>query len=253
MREHTATRDNRIEYNHIFKLGQGLSSDLGGVYTLGVQPGTIVRNNLIHDVKHRQYGGWGIYTDSASANIVVEKNVVYDTSAQTIITNAVDDGPTNREIIVRNNIFALGDGGGAAVPENYFRRQNNPPGLAAMYLHNIFINLPSRPSYVAELGPVKEHPHNEIFFSDLNLFWDVSGKPPLMNLEYEADHGRRPKESQDVEAWRALGSDLHSLIADPRVRDLEKRDFTLSPDSLAFQLGFEPIDFSQVGPRPRAR
>jgi hypothetical protein len=246
-REHTVSRDNRIEYNHIFHLGQKISSDMGGIYTLGVQPGTMIRNNLIHDVQHRQYGGWGIYTDSASANLVVENNVVYDVSAQSIIVNAVDDSPTNREIMVRNNIFALGNQGEARIPENYLRRVNNIPGKAATYLNNIFINLPGRPTYVAEIGPVKQHPHNDIFFTDLNLVWDSSGKPPLMNREEEA--AGREKESQDLEAWRTLGNDQHSLVADPKVRNLDKRDFTLLPDSPAFELGFEPIDLSQVGPR----
>ena len=71
-RDTQVSRDNRIEKNHIFKLGQKMSSDMGGVYVLGVQPGTMVRNNLIHDVQHRSYGGWGIYTDSRTAHVVVE-------------------------------------------------------------------------------------------------------------------------------------------------------------------------------------
>jgi hypothetical protein len=57
------TRDNLIENNHIYDLGKGLMSDMGGIYTLGRQPGTIIRANKIHDVEKCNYGGWGIYLD----------------------------------------------------------------------------------------------------------------------------------------------------------------------------------------------
>jgi hypothetical protein len=43
--------------------------------------------------------------------------------------------------------------------------------------------------------------------------------------------------------------DRQSLYADPRFKNPAKRDFTLLPDSPAFELGFEPIDTSDVGPR----
>lgn len=73
----TQLKNNIIEYNHLHDLGHNVMSDMGGIYTLGEQPGTVLRNNLIHDVNALVYGGWGIYLDQATSNIVVEKNVVY--------------------------------------------------------------------------------------------------------------------------------------------------------------------------------
>ncbi|MCX7048379.1 MAG: right-handed parallel beta-helix repeat-containing protein [Candidatus Sumerlaeota bacterium] len=70
----TVCRNNRIEYNHIHHV-MLLRNDGGGVYTLGRQPGTIIRGNHIHDNGPGSPGG--IYLDEGSADIEVTGNLVY--------------------------------------------------------------------------------------------------------------------------------------------------------------------------------
>jgi hypothetical protein len=71
----TAAKNNRIEFNHIHKMMQKLN-DGAGVYTLGRQPGTVIRNNHIHDGGGVHLSG-GVYLDEGSANITVTNNLIY--------------------------------------------------------------------------------------------------------------------------------------------------------------------------------
>ena len=48
--------------------------------------------------------------------------------------------------------------------------------------------------------------------------------------------------------WQPPGFDQHSKIADPLFVDPQHNDYSLGPDSIAFELGFGPFDTSQVVP-----
>ncbi len=220
------SRDNLIEANHIHHLGKRLLSDMGGIYTLGVQPGTAIRRNLIHHIESAHYGGWCIYPDEGSSHIIIEDNVCYDADRQLFHQHY------GRENIVRNNIFAFGGESLAA-----YSRADNHNGIT--FIRNIFLT-DGKPIFSAG------HSHaltDKRFCSDLNLFYDVSKRP----LACEDQRKRRI----EWRGWLNLGQDSHSLVADPRFRDWRKRDFRLLPRSPALKIGFRPIDLSDIGPRPR--
>ena len=89
----TATSQARciVEYNHIHDVMKKLA-DGGGIYSLGFQPGTVLRGNHIHDVHRSAYaqGGApnnGFFVDEGSKGFLFESNVVYATSGEPVRFN----------------------------------------------------------------------------------------------------------------------------------------------------------------------
>lgn len=74
----TGCRGNLIAHNHIHHIMQILS-DGGGIYTLGWQPGTILRGNRIHDVPVNagRAESNGIFMDEGTTALLVEGNTIY--------------------------------------------------------------------------------------------------------------------------------------------------------------------------------
>ncbi len=117
---------NVIEWNHIHAIGKGLLSDMGGVYLLGNAMGTRVRHNRIHDIRSLRYGGWAIYPDEGSSDLLIEHNLCYQTDREIFHQHY------GRNNLVRNNIFAYG---GEAVLA-YSRMEEH---LGLVFERNIFL------------------------------------------------------------------------------------------------------------------
>jgi hypothetical protein len=75
----TVCEGNLVTANHIHHVVQ-LLSDGAGIYTLGRQPGTILRGNVIHDVTVNagRAESNGIFMDEGSSEMLVENNVIYN-------------------------------------------------------------------------------------------------------------------------------------------------------------------------------
>lgn len=88
--EPTPCRENVVEYNHIYDVMNRLG-DGGGIYTLGFQPGTVIRGNHIHDVHRSPLAQGapnnGMFIDEGSKGLLFERNVIYRTDAEPVRFN----------------------------------------------------------------------------------------------------------------------------------------------------------------------
>lgn len=211
----SSAHHNIIEYNHIHHCGHKILSDLGGIYTLGIAPGTRLRYNLIHDM-YSYPGtshGSGIYPDEGTTEMLIENNIVYRVHTSGFFQHY------GRENIVLNNIFALAETEGVS-------RCREEEHVSFYFRRNIVYS---------------DHPRiltrrwsNDNYEIDNNLYWNTSGE----ELDFAG---------MSFEEWQAKGNDRSSIIADPQFKDPSRFDFSLKPGSPAFQIGFEPIDTSEIG------
>ncbi|MEI6916457.1 MAG: right-handed parallel beta-helix repeat-containing protein, partial [Armatimonadota bacterium] len=206
---------NTLEYNHIHDIGQAVLSDMGGIYTLGVAPGSVERGNVIHDVNSFAYGGWGIYFDEGSTGWLAEKNLVYRCKTGNFHQHY---GKNN---VVHNNIFALAPQSGQLI-------RTRPEEHISYFLDHNIIYYNDAPL----LG--SNWTTNNNFRLDYNLYWNAG----IVPISFAG---------MTLEEWRKKGNDIHSVVADPLFVDIAKDDFRLKPASPALQMGFVEWDTSKAG------
>ena len=204
---------NLVEYNHIHHLGKGVLSDMGGIYTLGISPGTHLYYNHIHDVHSYSYGGWGIYPDEGSTHIIIERNLVHDTRTGGFHQHY------GRENVVQSNIFAFSE-------QMQISRTREERHSSFDFQLNIVIC--DNPQVLG--GRWSNNNYN----IEKNIYW-------------HADGGELEFDGMTFQEWQAEGRDIQSKIFDPLFVDAKKRDFRLQLASPALRMGFTPIDTSRIG------
>ncbi|MEW6751383.1 MAG: hypothetical protein AB1505_10450 [Candidatus Latescibacterota bacterium] len=218
----TRTVHNRIEHNHIHHINhREILSDNGGIYTLGIQPGTVLCGNRIHDISCYGYGGWGIYPDEGTSEVLIEDNVVCGTRKAAFSTHY------GRDNLVRNNVFALSEADHVHLGRPEAHR-------TTVFRTNLCL---MRSGAVAPRAPQWSAAHYSVAG---NLFWALDETAPTFA-------------GQTLEALQEGGQMAGTLLADPLFADPESGDFALRPDSPALALGFRPVDPRQAGPRLGAR
>lgn len=99
--ETTACRKNLIESNHIHHVMQTLS-DGGGIYTLGRQPGSVLRGNVIHDVPPNagRAESNGMFIDEGSSLILIEGNTIYNVARSSIRFHKAEKNVLRENVLV---------------------------------------------------------------------------------------------------------------------------------------------------------
>jgi hypothetical protein len=214
----TSASDNTVEFNRVSKIGQGLLSDMAGIYFLGPGANNVCRNNVITDVTCHAYGGWGIYADEGSTGVLYENNLIVGTQSGGFHQNY------GRGNIVRNNIFAYG-------AEMQVTRPRKEDHLSYTFERNIVIFDSGR---FAGGRSVEE-----------------SGTVAFENNLYHASGVAEAPFTQELAERRAQGLDATSTVADPLFIDPKSGDFRLRSESPAHTIGFVPFDYTKAGIQPK--
>lgn len=221
---------NEVAFNHMAHIGQGILSDMGGVYTLGISPGTRVHDNLIHDVDAYDYGGWGLYTDEGSSGIEFKNNLVYRVKTGGFHQHY------GEENVVENNIFAYSK-------TQQLQRTRDEKHISFFFRRNIVFWDNNSPLFGAnwsgaEVGVGTNGMATERFVLKNNLYWSVGATNKLF-----------PKK-RTLEEWQLqTGQDSGSICEDPQFVLPAACDFRFKSLEVVKKIGFEPFDvISTTGP-----
>lgn len=228
---HNITYNNNISDNLIYNIGQGWLSDMGGIYTLGIQPGTVLSGNVIHNVAadpgEGGYGGWGIYLDEGSSEMLVEKNLVYACGSDGYHLHY---GHNN---IVRNNIFAMNAESQVRVVSALSRVEGSKN--TADFINNILLT-DGRALTFSYLDS------KEGYTESGNVLWDLTyGDDLYLSLKDSS------KKVMSYTRAAHKGYIENSCVFDPMFKDAANFDFELREDSPVFDTGFEKFDYSSAG------
>jgi len=230
---------NCFEYNHIHHIGRlrngdgPVLSDLGGIYTLGDQTGTVIRHNLFHDIWAGKYGGWAIYCDEGSRNILIENNLAYR------CRHSCFNQHYGKDNIICNNIFAFAD-----TSVVMLARAQAHTGF--VLTNNILLS-DGTPIYAG--GYAHKVNRGGAFEANHNLVWSTAGEVLGAQDRFPSRLYEPNEPILNWEQWQALGYDPHSIIADPGFKDPTHGDFRLPEDSPASRIGFKPFPLNEAGPR----
>jgi len=204
---------NIITYNNIHHIGWTLLSDMAAVYTLGKSEGTVISNNVVHHVHAFSYGGWGLYTDEGSSDILMENNLVYNTKTGGFHQHY------GKENIIRNNIFAFAKMYQVQCTRVEEHRSFN-------FEKNIIL---------FNEGVVLQGAWDKIDIQmDNNLYWNTKEKNYIFN-------------KKSFREWQKSGHDSHSIIANPNFKDAAKFNFEIKKPGNINKIGFVPFDYSKAG------
>jgi hypothetical protein len=209
------TNNIQIRNNLIYNIGNGWLSDMGGIYTLGIQPDTVISGNIIHNVGCYEgstgYGGWGIYLDEGSSNITVEKNLVYDCSSNSLHQHYGKDN------LIKNNIFAFSDDGQVLITRH---EDHN-----SLYLYNNILVSEDEAMYKTAVD-------KDWFIDNSNIYWDYENEKKIFS-----------DNNISVKKMQKRGYYNNAVISDPCFKDAKNRDFRIALDSPVLGTDFEVWDY----------
>lgn len=210
--------NNFVGFNRIHQIGQGVLSDMGGIYTLGVSPGSIQLGNVIFDVRAHDYGGWGIYPDEGSTGWQIESNLVWNCTCVSPQTGGAFHQHYGATNYIANNIFAFSSG---------------PPMQATRVEEHL--------SFTLE--------HNLVASSNAEFFigpWDKIHFESRSNCFVHLGPPATPFPDGNLASWQKAGHETGSILTNLEFSG-NWPDVTLSRQSPALEVGFKMLSPREAG------
>jgi len=166
----------------------------------------------------------------------------------------LDDGASNYEIynnVTKNVSMKLREGAKRTIHNNVWFNSVVAPcfHVGNEYNHDRYfcnITVMSRDDVYSIIAPPARGPWLEEI--DSNCFFARSGAFTARVQELRGEKRSDPAvQKYDLEGWRRLGFDAHSVFADPLFVDPERNDFRVQPDSPALKLGFKNFEMGKWG------
>jgi hypothetical protein len=246
----TWTADNPSSYANVIEFNEFHSvtldfQDMGLIYIGGGGPENQILNNFFHDSFIPFSWGGGIYMDEYAVGTTIMNNLIdnLQRDGKGYLVGLIEAGDI--DTLIHNNIMAYNnvEMGGVIWPREYCPQGGGCPNAAVTppndidVIRNIFYNNDG-PLYYFQFG----HEQSWLRVADNNLFYNdhdfymIHGIPDVVTLD----------------DWRDLPDkeyDQGSLTADPLFIDPENGDYRLRFDSPAYTLGFEDLNFAEMGLR----
>jgi hypothetical protein len=238
-------KNNTIRYNHVYDLLED-SYDAGGISLRRSGLYNVIDHNRIHAVHPPSsmdyHFSFGIYLDGGTSYTDITNNVIYD-----IGTNGVGYPIKMKKVhnTVINNILVLqaGTNGTLAMQEG----GGGQPESAGYGYHTVTHNILYAKGQAAVLYWFKSEDEFDcdlVDTSDYNLFYLPDGGHYTFQSVPGADNFAN---------WKTLcggAYDQNTVTEDPLFADVANDDYTLAPNSPAYDIGFEAFDQSLPGLAP---
>ncbi len=236
-------RENLVEHNDIHHVMESMG-DGNGIYISGCGRANHIFQNFVHDCTGTHMGA-GIRCDDVQNETIVEGNVI-----DRINSVQVGISMTGRNHILNNIIADIRPSPRVMRPANIVHGYICVPGLYPYGPQNAKLDLTGARiernivySPRADYLPVLEYrsfstgPGDRLkgTHTDHNLYWCPND--PAWGQRYLDDQQPR-------------GVETGSRCADPRFVDVETGNLRLEPDSPAWRLGFQPINWAAIGLLP---
>jgi hypothetical protein len=236
--------ENVIEFNEFHSVTLDYQ-DMGLIYIGYGGPDNQILNNYFHDSFIPFSWGGGIYMDEYAVGTTVKNNLIENLQREGngYLVGLIEAGDI--ETLIQNNIMSYNnvEMGGVIWPREYCPQGGGCSNAAVTppndidVIRNIFYNNDG-PLYYFQFG----HEQSWLRLADNNLFYNDRGIYMIHGIP----------DVTTLEEWRDIPDreyDQGSLTADPLFIDPENGDYRLRFDSPAYTLGFEDLNFADMGLR----